>query len=127
MGTFRYFVGTQRRYVEQEFSGSTECHDKITECFSYTGKTKFEKTIHEYYISPQTILGQHLLLLRGQSQMALSDIAALIFKLLIFITTVVNFSVFDPLVLLAVYAILKIFSPPPEDSILSLFYQDLNI
>ena len=56
--------------------------------------------------------------------MALSNLGALILNLIIFITTLVNFSFalahLEPLVLLALYALTKIFVTPPEDGIFSI-------
>jgi hypothetical protein len=58
------------------------------------------------------------------SIMALSNFGSLVLNLLIFLTTLVNFSyaltALEPLVLLALYAITKIFMTPPEDGIVSL-------
>jgi hypothetical protein len=56
--------------------------------------------------------------------MALSNFGSLILNLLIFITTLVNFSyaltALEPLVLLALYAITKIYMIPPEEGIISM-------
>jgi hypothetical protein len=53
--------------------------------------------------------------------MALSNVGTLILNLLIFITTLVNFSYaltsMEPLLLIALYAISKIFVTPPETGI----------
>jgi ABC-type uncharacterized transport system permease subunit len=53
--------------------------------------------------------------------MALSNVGSLVLHLLIFITTLVNFSYaltsLEPLMLLALYAISKIFVTAPEESI----------
>jgi hypothetical protein len=53
--------------------------------------------------------------------MALSNVGSLVLHLLIFITTLVNFSYaltsLEPLMLLALYAISKIFVIAPEESI----------
>lgn len=57
------------------------------------------------------------------SSMALSNVGSLVLNLLIFITTLVNFSyaltTLEPLLLLALYAISKIFVVAPEQGILS--------
>jgi len=56
--------------------------------------------------------------------MALSNLGTLILNLLIFTTTLVNFSYalanLEPLVLLVLYALTKIFVIPPDDGILSI-------
>ena len=56
--------------------------------------------------------------------MALNNFGSLILNLLIFITTLVNFSyaltALEPLVLLGLYAITKIYMIPPEDGIISM-------
>jgi ABC-type uncharacterized transport system permease subunit len=53
--------------------------------------------------------------------MALSNVGSLVLHLLIFITTLVNFSYaltsLEPLMLLALYAISKIFVTAPEEGI----------
>lgn len=58
------------------------------------------------------------------SIMALSNFGSLILNLLIFITTLVNFSyaltALEPLVLLALYAVTRIYMIPPEDGIISM-------
>jgi hypothetical protein len=55
--------------------------------------------------------------------MALSNLGSLILSLLIFITTLVNFSfalaTLEPLLLLVLYGISKIFVTPPEENIFS--------
>jgi len=51
--------------------------------------------------------------------MALSNLGTLILNLIIFITTLVNFSWAEPLILLALYVISKIFVVAPEQGILS--------
>jgi hypothetical protein len=55
--------------------------------------------------------------------MALSNVGSLVLHLLIFITTLVNFSYaltsLEPLMLLALYAISKIFVTVPEEGILA--------
>jgi hypothetical protein len=55
------------------------------------------------------------------STMALSNVGSLVLHLLIFITTLVNFSYaltsLEPLMLLALYAISKIFVTAPEEGI----------
>lgn len=57
------------------------------------------------------------------STMALSNVGSLVLNLLIFITTLVNFSyaltTLEPLLLLALYAISKIFVVAPEQGILA--------
>lgn len=62
--------------------------------------------------------------------MALSNFGTLILNLLIFITTLVNFSfaltALDPLLVLVLYVILRILSPPPEAGILSQWYLHLK-
>jgi hypothetical protein len=58
------------------------------------------------------------------SIMALSNFGSLILNLLIFITTLVNFSyaltALEPLVLLGLYAITKIYMIPPEEGVISM-------
>jgi hypothetical protein len=53
--------------------------------------------------------------------MALSNVGSLVLNILIFITTLVNFSYalthFDTLALLTIYAITKIFMTAPEEGI----------
>lgn len=53
--------------------------------------------------------------------MALSNVGSLVLNLLIFITTLVNFSYaltsLEPLLLLILYAISKVFVTPPETGI----------
>jgi hypothetical protein len=55
--------------------------------------------------------------------MALSNVGTLVLNILIFITTLVNFSyaltTLEPLLLLALYAISKIFVTAPEEGIFS--------
>jgi hypothetical protein len=55
--------------------------------------------------------------------MALSNLGSLVLNLLIFITTLVNFSyaltTLEPLLLLVLYAISKLFVTPPEEGIFS--------
>lgn len=57
------------------------------------------------------------------SLMALSNLGSLVLNLLIFITTLVNFSfalaTLEPLLILTLYAISKIFLTPPEEGIFS--------
>ena len=57
------------------------------------------------------------------SSMALNDVGSLVLNLLIFITTLVNFSyaltTLEPLLLLALYAVSKIFVVAPEQGILA--------
>ena len=53
--------------------------------------------------------------------MALSNLGSVVLNLLIFITTLVNFSyaltTLEPLIVLALYAISKLFATAPEDGI----------
>lgn len=62
--------------------------------------------------------------------MALSNVGTLVLNMLIFITTLVNFSyaltTLEPLLLLALYAISKIFVTAPEEGILAK-YQHRNL
>jgi len=55
--------------------------------------------------------------------MALSNLGSIVLNLLIFITTLVNFNyaltTLEPLVLLTLYALSKIFVTPPEAGIFS--------
>ncbi|KAH8589928.1 hypothetical protein B0O99DRAFT_314773 [Bisporella sp. PMI_857] len=55
--------------------------------------------------------------------MALTNVGSLVLNLLVFITTLVNFSYaltsLEPLILLALYAISKIFGTSPEQGIFS--------
>lgn len=55
--------------------------------------------------------------------MALSNVGTLVLNLLIFVTTLVNFSyaltAIEPLVLLAFYGIAKLFAAAPEEGIWS--------
>ncbi len=55
--------------------------------------------------------------------MALSNVGSIVLNLLIFITTLVNFSyaltTLEPLMLLGLYAISKIFVTAPEEGILT--------
>lgn len=53
--------------------------------------------------------------------MALSNVGSLVLNLIIFITTLVNFSyalrTLEPVMLIFLYAITKVFTPPPEHGI----------